>query len=240
MKKNKVMTLTLLLINIILFIGLIILPIIVIEYVNIVRPLQFVFCIVLFFAPSYVAIFSYFITKKSHISIKIILFILNVFSFVFCFITAAFINLDNLIISETTNINDYLVFDKYLRKYETSKIFPEQISTSAKNVKYFYRYRHSLDVDYEIYLEMTLPKEEYDKEKTRIENYSNLEIMDVDYYKNRINYMFDYDYININDVTRSYSVHLVSFSDEDLSIRYVIAFAMDPIKGEIPYFLLQE
>lgn len=245
MKKNRIIALTIFIVNIILFILMIFLPNIMIKHFKIVEPLKFIFSSVLFFLPTYVAIIIYFVSKNRNNSMKKVSFIavliLNILSFIFCFIVSFVFHLSNIVISETTSVDDYMVLDKFLGNLDT-KIFPTTIPNSAKNIKYFYRCRRSLDYNYDIYLEVTLSKDEYEKEKQRIRNYEyeDVDVVKSNFYNNRIDYIIGYNYIDVNNLNDSYFVRFVSFSDSDLNVRYIISSALDSSDEGAPYFLEQK
>jgi len=135
--------------------------------------------------------------------------------------------------SMTKNIDNYLVVDPYLRTMDY-RIFPERIPESAKEIEYFYRYRHCVDADYDVYVEWKLSKEDFEQEKKRIMTlYPDLTITPNEYDQTFIDYRISY-----NSGYGGYYFKFVSFSESTLVVRYVFAVTSYDAKGTVrPFFL---
>ena len=227
MKKSRNILYSILSVNIIMFIILIILPNIMIEHIKIIEPLKLIFAIFAFFLPSYTAAILDCFSKKRTKNMKIIMSLFNIALFVSSVIIAFILNLSNVIISETTNISDYLVVDKYVEKLYSKELFPEKIYNNAMEIKYFYRYRSGLDSNYDIFLQYKLSEEDYNKEKNRIINLK-LNIINSTIYNGFIDYRMYYN-------NTSYA--FVSFSDETLTIKYIDSYDVNFNEDKLPHFL---
>lgn len=86
--------------------------------------------------------------------------------------------------TKTSNINDYGTF-KNFKGYSNLYIFPKEMSDSAKIESYYYYHRDTIfDATCQIYLEYSLPKEEFDAEVSRLskisERYENTNYINAD------------------------------------------------------------
>ncbi len=229
MKRNKRLTLTILIINIVMFIILIFLPNIMIKYVKITEPLKLLFNILLFFIPSYVAFLFYYIAKRHNANIKTLMFILNILTFLCSIIITITFNLSNIIISETSNIKNYMKFDVYVNRLCSKEMFPRKILSSATEIKYFYRYRGGIDQNYDIFLQYRLSEEDYNKEKNRIITlYPNLK---------RTESSINNDFIDYYLFYGNTSYTFVSFSEKEFTIKYIDSYNVNFNEDNIPYFM---
>jgi len=229
MTKNKKMAISILIINIVVFIVLILIPKIKLKHMKIINPLGLLIIIIVFFIPSYLA-FWYFARDKK-LKEKIKLYALDILVFGFSFMSAAILTVYPIIISETTNIKDYMIVDSYADK-EPLKLFPKDIYSSAKDVEYYYRYRVYLEGNYDIYLQYKLSEEDYNTEKDRIASYAGqIEIVKNEMDNDFVDYKFFYD------GKRYYA--FVSFSDKDLIIKYNASHYYY-LGNQKPYFLEHE
>lgn len=132
--------------------------------------------------------------------------------------------------SQTDDINNYLKTDKYVEEYSSLEIFPDEIPISAHNTEYFYRYRHMVEADYDVYLKLNLSKSDFDAERNRIKaEYPDAEIVDM---KNSTEeYRVEYKH------NRSYSYKLAVFSESDYSVVYTVSYSLEgDTVGDVPYF----
>ena len=109
-------------------------------------------------------------------------------------------------------------------------MFPEHIPESAENIQYFYRYRHLVEADFDIYLKIKLPEAEFETEKTRIiQQHPDTKIV-----RNENGGM---DYRIKFETVGSYYYEIVSFSDEDFTIEYITSYSLEgDAVGDVPYF----
>lgn len=70
--------------------------------------------------------------------------------------------------SQTQDVNNYLKTDKYVEDVASLEIFPDEIPKSAHKIEYFYRYRHIVEADYDVYLKLNLSKSDFDAEKNAL------------------------------------------------------------------------
>jgi len=133
--------------------------------------------------------------------------------------------------SQTSDINHYLIADDYPEKYGKSNIFPQEIPQSARNVEYFYRFRNSIEADFDIYLKIELSEPDFTAELTRIQTqFPDAQMVEnedgtIEY---RIRYHEDPGY---------YSYEFVTFSLMDLTATYIEAYTIDDGEGAVlPYF----
>lgn len=132
--------------------------------------------------------------------------------------------------SQTDDINNYLKTDKYVEEFSSLDIFPDEIPKSARNTEYFYRYRHFLEADYDIYLKLNLSKSDFDAERNRIKaEYPDVEIVDM---KNSTEeYRVEYEH------NRSYSYKLAIFNESHYSVVYTASYSLEgDTVGDVPYF----
>ena len=133
--------------------------------------------------------------------------------------------------SKTENIDNYLKLDRYFEDGLKDSIFPISIPESATNMHYFYRFRDTVEEDYDIYLRVTLSEVEFQKEKTRIvTNFPEAEIVETE--SGAVEYRIAYIHQGI------YYYNFVSFSEADLTVTYVIAYSLEGESvGNVPYFM---
>ena len=104
---------------------------------------------------------SYYYIKKNNAILRTIFMLIMTFScFTACsaFYTLLFVN--SPFYSETTNINNYLKVDKYVKNID---FMPEDLK-NYEVIEYYYMYRHNYaEYRYDIYLEIKVDQEEYKK-----------------------------------------------------------------------------
>lgn len=132
--------------------------------------------------------------------------------------------------SQTDDINNYLKTDKYVEECSPLGIFPDEIPASARNTEYFYRYRHMVEADYDIYLKLNLSKSDFDAERNRIKaEYPDAEIVDM---KNSTE-----EYRVVYEHNMSYSYKLAIFNESDYSVVYTVSYSLEgDTVGDVPYF----
>lgn len=114
--------------------------------------------------------------------------------------------------SETTNIKNYLKFDK---DYINASFFPEKLD-DFNVISYYYSFIHSLDYRYEVYLEVKVDDEKYQEIFNEISNNSKLVLDGEKKY---------YAIGDVNYIDNGYKdIHFVIF-DKDNTIIYQRAFA---------------
>lgn len=205
-------------------------------YFKVVDWFEFIICILLFLVPTYFAIVNYFLIRNYKIKRFNIFLIINIISFVFCFISLMLVNIFKPFYSETKRLNNYLNLDSHI----DVSFFPSSIFDSSFGVDYHYRYEGIRA--YELYLELEMTEENFISEKKRIEQLLDGKDCKTNslYYSNSIDYIIvDNNYYDVKFHGGNYFYYFVSFSNDKYKIRYVYAFARDSINQTIPYFILK-
>jgi len=137
--------------------------------------------------------------------------------------------------SQTNHIDHYLKLESYVDNLFSRDVFPEVINESAENVRYFYRFRHCIEGDYDIYLQVSLPLSEFEREKVRIDTqYPDAVVVE------NGSGVIEYQ-IKFVAGDGSYHYLLVRFSEHHQTVTYIEAYALDDGKGAIiPYFKERE
>lgn len=192
-------------------------------------------------------------TKKSvryfnSVIIPFIFILLFIITFVFSFFSLFAAD------SITENHNKYMKLDKWVEENygdKLSSFFPSEIpETANKNsIKYFYRHTYTLDPDFEIVAEWTLPKDEYEKAKNinDYDTHSTLQTenwnctysasiekygKDISQYKKEETYIFRDKGWQDN----CYLITIFAYNDKEQKVRYIVAHAIDFYESG-PYYL---
>ena len=133
--------------------------------------------------------------------------------------------------SLTKDPDNYLVLDESSPVYFVSYIdfLPKQIPASAENVSYLYRYSNSPDVHSDIFVQWTMPRDDYNAEKSRLlQNFPNV----------GVEQSGKYDVVYISDEKKTNLDHMgFAFSDSSFTIRYFVSYIEHvDINGLSPYY----
>ena len=167
--------------------------------------------------------------------------------------------LSTFICSQTTDIKDYLVFDKFIEDeygIEIKKIFPKEIPESATKTpdrifeesyplttKYYYRHSYVLDPDFDIVAEWVLPQDEYEKAKKELsgkelytitKNDWNIMVFVDGYEPGR--YSLEQYFWRDNWDNDGYWYLMFAYNDKTNKVRYIAAYAIDSYEYG-PYYL---
>lgn len=186
-------------------------------------------CLAIVYIPVYL-ILRRWLKKWMKITLTVIITILIFFTFQFSLRFMLIMGTASPFASQTNDVNNYLKVDRYVEEVSKIDIFPKEIPDAATNVHYFYRYRHIIEADYDVYLKTNLPKEEFQKEKERIvSQYPNVEIVKKE--NGYVDYRVAFDHPN------SYYYNFASFNEADLTVMYTVSYSLEgDTVGDIPYF----
>ena len=136
--------------------------------------------------------------------------------------------------SHTTDINHYGIYDS---EYITIDHFPENITDDMTPVYYSYYYDNSWDYCYELYLEVKITDNTYEKLKAQYENNLKNCFFASDYNEYIIS---DYPHNYINEDGSCYmnspDIRKIIFNDKDKTIIYVSICGLDPFYYENSYY----
>lgn len=236
MTKSKKIILGVGIVNLLIFILFIVIPCnLKFKYLAIENGIGLLILLILTFLPFYL---SFFILKIKKIDmrfyIKFVLFCL--LSLIYLFLIGALDLYSQFLESRTSNVENYLVLDDGFIE-DVGGIFPKHISKNAKNIRYNYFYMDigsMWDNDYDLYLEIELPEEEYKQEKERIKVIDDFEKIDNGYYSNSSEeYINDYHEYGLDvDSHDGRKYYFVSFFDSENKIIYNLSFGFMK-----PYFI---
>ena len=187
------------------------------KYFTVLSYTKIIVFSILVLLPAFVSLFSilYITFKKTFKKPFIVLLVISIIiSFAFS------IAMNNLPAygSCTSDKNNYLKFDALcpLSDISYSDLLLPSIPEKAENTVYFYDFYLNPDTRYDVFLQITLPRAEYEKEKSRLLlNYPNVAI---ESYGN-----FDIAFISDENKTKLDEAGF-GYSDEYLTIRYFISF----------------
>lgn len=167
------------------------------------------------------------IGKKTKISLYALLALSVILSFVF---TIAFSVMPPCA-SETNKRENYLVFDEDCPAYYIpyKGMFPKQIPSAAENVQYYYTYRNYPDLSYDIFAQWTLPRAEYNAEKTRmIELFPDAVVEETG----------DFNVVYVSDEKKTTLDHVAfAFNDKTFTFRYMVSYIENvDVNGLEPYY----
>lgn len=152
--------------------------------------------------------------------------------------------------SKTEDPNDYLVVDRYVREYYKDDVYglfpltiPDEMVVGrsvwgnlyTETTRYYYRYSHDVDPEFDIVAEWVLPKdEEYALAKARVLNSPD----PVTHQERRGDwqcvYFEDYD---PEKMRHDYYVILFAYDDTTHTVRYIMSYCMDAADGAYtPYY----
>ena len=171
-----------------------------------------------------------------HILFTSIAFLLIVVMFTFSIMNSFEGILKGLFESETSDIKNYKKFDSYVEIDQgINKLLPQEVPQSAQDISYYYRHAYCFDPDYDIYVEWTLPKEEYLKEKERVMSlFKEQDRKDLDKEDEFTSYVISAD---DSDFESRYYYLIFEYSDDTNSVRYICSYCMDNAVDMTPYFM---
>lgn len=133
--------------------------------------------------------------------------------------------------SFTDDEKNYLQFEESSPAYvlSSSSLFLKNIPENAENVDYVYQFYNYPDTRYDIFVSWSLPRDEYQKEKSRLfETYPNVtsEIFG------------DFDFFFICDEKKSTLDYMAfAFDDSSFTVRYVVSYIENvDINSLTPYY----
>ena len=238
MKKNKNLILGIGIFNFLIFILITVIPnVMQNKFLTITNNKLAFLLLILSFLPLYISFFVLKLKKKSikfdgKTIVSIMLF--GLFSLFYLVVLNLYIDVFE---SRTTNIDNYMILDEAF-KYVDMSFFPKNISKNAQDVKYSYRYwtvdENNWNSDFDVYLELTLPVDEYILEKERIKEITYFEQRNNTIYLNSseeyIKY-YGFDGV-IYDEHEELNYYFVSFFDDEYKIIYNFTFGFFK-----PYFI---
>lgn len=178
------------------------------------------------------------LTKKElfHILLMVLTFVLIAIAISLSLVCSLVAGLGGLFESETSDIKNYKKFDSYVEIDQgINKLLPQEVPQSAQDISYYYRHAYCFDPDYDIYVEWTLPKEEYLKEKERVMSlFKEQDRKDLDKEDEFTSYVISAD---DSDFESRYYYLIFEYSDDTNSVRYICSYCMDNAVDMTPYFM---
>lgn len=133
--------------------------------------------------------------------------------------------------SKTDDIKNYLKFDEQcpISQLSFKNFFSEEIPENAENIKYSYSFGIYPDINYDVFVEFSLPRDEYNKEKQRLialnpnAHFSTSE---------------NFDCLYISDEKKTILDHVIfAYNDSTLTLRYTVSYIENvDINENIPLY----
>lgn len=188
------------------------------QYYTVTSFGRMLFFSIMMLLPTLLSVVTLLILKKSGRKSKIAMLSCVGVSIMFSFVFAVANSIMPPCQSKTNDVENYLKFDEQcpLSQLYFDNFFLEEIPKNAENVKYSYSFGTYPDTNYDVFVEFSLPRDEYEKEKQRVINSHPNAIVGA-------TENFDCLYIS-NEKKTTLDYIIFAYSDTTLTLRYAVSY----------------